>query len=164
MKIFDKIWVSSTNNSETLSLAGSVAVINEMREKNTISHGWNLGEKLFEGWNKIADSYNLDIKMIGYHVRQTMECCDSKKNISRELEALVLQEMIKRGIFMSSGATFISYSHNQDDVDYTLEKFEEACNFISKKITNDNYSQFLEGKIPQEIWHMTIPATKKSTN
>ena len=36
MKIFDKIWVSSTNNMETISLAGSLATINEMKEKNTI--------------------------------------------------------------------------------------------------------------------------------
>src|SRR5437588_1080992 len=43
MKIFDKLWVSSTNNSETLSMAGTVAVINEMREKDTISKCWKLG-------------------------------------------------------------------------------------------------------------------------
>jgi len=30
MKIFDKLWVSSTNNSETLSMAGTIAVINEI--------------------------------------------------------------------------------------------------------------------------------------
>ena len=99
--------------------------------------------------------------MIGYHIRQTMECHDSKKNISRELEALVLQEMIKRGIFMSPGATFLSYSHTQEDVDYTLKSFDEVCNFISKNVLNDNYSQFLEGTIPQEIWHLAISPTKK---
>ena len=31
MKIFEKLWVSSTNNSETLSLAACYATINEMK-------------------------------------------------------------------------------------------------------------------------------------
>ena len=33
MKAFDDLWVSSTNNSEALSLAGTLAVINEMEKK-----------------------------------------------------------------------------------------------------------------------------------
>ena len=37
MKIFDELWVSSTNNSEALSLAGTIAVINEMKNENTIA-------------------------------------------------------------------------------------------------------------------------------
>ena len=31
MKTFDDLWVSSTNNAETLSMAGTIAVINEMK-------------------------------------------------------------------------------------------------------------------------------------
>ena len=46
MKIFDKLWVSSTNNSESISLAGTKAVITEMKEKNTIDHCWDIGKKL----------------------------------------------------------------------------------------------------------------------
>ena len=44
MKIFDELWVSSTNNSESLSLAGTKAVIMEMKEKNTIKHCWKIGK------------------------------------------------------------------------------------------------------------------------
>ena len=49
MKIFNELWVSSTNNSETLSLAASTAVINEMQNKDTITYCWELGKKLFDG-------------------------------------------------------------------------------------------------------------------
>ena len=41
MKKFDELWVSSTNNRETLSMAGTIATINEMNEKNTQSQCWN---------------------------------------------------------------------------------------------------------------------------
>ena len=36
MKIFDKLWVSTTNSSEALSLAGTAATIREMKNKNSV--------------------------------------------------------------------------------------------------------------------------------
>lgn len=163
MKIFDKLWVSSTNNSETLSMAGTIAVINEMKEKNTISHCWKIGTKLFNGWNKIVEKYNIDAKMYGYPIRMDFKCFDSQKNESLAMKSLLLQEMVKQGIFISIlGASYISYSHSEADVDMTLTSLENTCDFINKKITNDNFETFLDGKLPQTIWTMKIPSTKKS--
>ena len=100
MKIFDELWVSSTNNSENLSLAGTYAVIKEMEEKNTISHCWDTGKKLFYGWNKIVEKFGLDAKMYGYPIRMHMQCFDSNKNNSLSMKSLIMQEMIKNGIFI----------------------------------------------------------------
>ena len=107
MKIFDKLWVSTTNSSETLSLAGTKEVIKEMKSKDTISHCWKIGKELFGGWNKIIKNHNLDAKMIGYPIRMTMKCYDSEKNESLELKSLILQELVKRGVFMSPGPSFL---------------------------------------------------------
>ena len=63
MKIFDKIWVSSTNNMETNSLAGSLATINEMKEKNTIDSCWQNGNLLMNGWNSITEKYGINSKL-----------------------------------------------------------------------------------------------------
>jgi glutamate-1-semialdehyde 2,1-aminomutase len=161
MSIFDKLWVSSTNNSETLSLAGSIAVINEMKEKNTIAYCWDLGKKLFEDWNQIAEKYNINAKMTGYPIRMSMQCFDSQSNTSPTLEALILQELVKDGIFMSPGTTFLSYSHTQNDVEFTLETFEKICKKITSSVTNDQYEKLLEGKLPKKIWSLAIPPTKK---
>ena len=162
MKVFDQLWVSSTNNSETLSMAGTIATINEMKSKNTIPKCWKVGEKLFSGWNKIAEKYNLNIKMIGYPVRMDIKCYDSKNKESLALKSLLLQEMVKRGIFMSIlGAVYLSYSHSFSDIEDTLSALEESCKIISKKVTNDNYEKFIEGNLPKSIWTLKIPPTKK---
>ena len=161
MKAFDELWVSSTNNSETLSLAGTIAVINEMQEKNTISHCWKLGTMLFEGWNKIAEKNNLNIRMTGYPVRMNMECHDSNHLDSPELRALIMQEMVKKGIFLSPSVNFLSYSHSKKDIDFTLETFDTICMDISNKISNDNYKNFIEGKMPTTVWTMKTKPTKK---
>lgn len=162
MKSFDDLWVSSTNNSETLSMAGTYATIEEMKTKNTISKCWEIGRKLFDGWNKIAQENNLNVNMIGYPIRMFMECFDSKNIPSSALKALILQELVKRGIFMSPSVVFVSYSHSKDEIEYTLEKFNEVVKEISKKISNDNYQKYLEGKMPTTVWEMKIPPTKKS--
>ena len=162
MKTFDKLWVSSTNNSENISLAGAYAVINEMEQKKTIPHCWSTGKKLLEGWNKIVTKSNIDAKMYGYPIRMHLQCFDSNKQKSLEMQSLLLQEMLKQGIFMSVlGASFISYSHSESDIEKTLSSLENACEFLTKKVKNENYAEFIEGDLPKTIWSMKILPTKK---
>ena len=160
MKIFDQLWVSSTNNSETLSLAGTVATINEMKQKDTISHCWNVGTRLFDGWNKITAKHNLNIKVRGYPIRMTIDCFNSKNEVSPSLKGLLLQELVKRGIFISPGVSFISYSHSVKDIDDTLDALDEVCGLINK-ISDNEYEKHLEGSLPKTIWTLKIPPTKK---
>lgn len=161
MKIYDKLWVSSTNNRETLSLAGTFATIQEMQDKNTISHCWSTGKKFYDGWNKITQSFDLNVKMIGYPIRMTMKCFDSKGNESVPLKSLILQEMIKKGIFFSFGPVFISYSHTDNDINQTLISLEEICSNIKNNIKNENYVDYLEGDMPKSIWTQYLLPTKK---
>jgi len=161
MKKFDELWVSSTNNSESLSLAGSIAVINEMREKNTIEHCWNIGKNLFDGWNRIVEKYNIDAKMIGYPVRMEAVCFDKQERNSLALKSLLLEGMVKLGIFMAPlGSVYLSYSHSNEDIEKTLSALDEVCSQINSKVTNDEYEKFLEGNMPKKIWTMKIPPTK----
>jgi len=162
MKIFDELWVSSTNNSEALSLAGTIAVINEMKEKKTISKCWKMGEKIFNGWNKITKENGLNSKISGYSVRMDMQCFDSKNDSSPELKALILQEMVKNGIFMSPSWIAISYSHTDEDVQKTLDTLNLVCKKICNQVKNENYGKHLEGKMPTTVWTMKIKPTKKS--
>ena len=162
MKIFDQLWVSSTNNREMLSIAGTIATINEMKDTQTINHCWILGESFQNGWNKICAKYNIDAELFGYPIRMMMRCFDKNKKESKSLKSLILQEMVKKGHFMSPGPIFLSYSHTQDDINSTLNSFEDVCKFISINVTNDEYEKFLEGVMPKTIWTMKIPPTKKN--
>ena len=163
MKKFDELWVSSSNNSEILSIAGTIAVINEMRDKNTISHCWKVGKKLFEGWNKVVERHNIDAKMNGYPIRMQQVCYDKNGKISLELKSVLLQEIVKKGIFMSPlGAVYLSYSHSNEDIEKTLEVLDEVCSTINLKTKNGNYKELLEGEMPKTIWTMKIKPTKKS--
>ena len=160
MKTFDELWVSSTNNSETLSMAGTLAVVNEMKQKNTIQHCWNIGTKLIEGWNKISKEVGIEANMRGYPIRMTLDCKDSKNQSSPYLMALILQEMVKKGIFFSPSVAFLSYSHSEDDIDHTLATWSNVASDISK-IEEKDYQKNLDGKMPTTVWTMKIQSTKK---
>jgi len=116
---------------------------------------------LFEGWNKIADNYNINTKMIGYPIRMTLQSRNSQGENSPSLKAYILQEMVKKGFFISPGPTFISYSHKSKQIDETLVAFENVCKEIKKKIFKENYEKYLEGNLPQTVWVLQIPPTKK---
>lgn len=161
MKIFDELWVSSTNNSESLSLAGTIAVINEMKERKTIEKCWDTGKKLFDGWNKISKENGLNSIISGYPVRMDMQCFDSKDNSSPELKAVILQEMVKKGIFISPSGLFISYSHTSEDIQNTLDALDSTCKKIHNQVKNEDYGKHLEGKMPTTVWTMKIKPTKK---
>ena len=160
MKIFDELWVSSTNNSESLSLAGTIAVIEEMEQKKTIDHCWKMGSKLFENWNKICKENNVNSEIYGYPVRMNMKCMDKSGKISQELKAVILQEMIKKNIFISPSWLAVSYSHSEQDIENTLLALDEVCRYIRKNETTD-YKKLLEGNLPKTVWSMKIPPTKK---
>ena len=162
MQTFNDLWVSSTNNSETLSLAGTKAVITEMKEKDTISHCWNIGKILFDGWNKIAEKNNINAKMTGYPIRMALRCFDESNVESLPMKSFILQEMVKQNVFMSIlGASYICYSHSEQDVQKTLESFENVCGFIHNKIKNNDYENHLDGPLPKTIWSMKLPPIKK---
>ena len=162
MKTFDDLWVSSTNNSEALSLAGTKSVITEMKEKNTIQHCWKIGNSLFDGWNKIAEKNNINAKMTGYPIRMDLRCFDTSGIESLPMKSFILQEMVKQDVFMSIlGSSYICYSHSVQDVEKTLQSFENVCSTINKKIEHDNYETSLEGPLPKTIWSMKLPSTKK---
>ena len=48
-------------------MAGTIATINEMNEKNTQSQCWTIGKKFQDGWNLIAKNYNLNIFILQIH-------------------------------------------------------------------------------------------------
>ncbi len=163
MQIFEKVWVSSTNNMETISLAGSLATINEMVKRNTIAHCWKVGTKLFEGWSKITQKHDINSTLAGYPIRMNLRCFDSDNKESLSLKSILSQEMIKRGIFIAPlGPIYISYSHTMEDIDKVFTALEDVCLYLKQKIHDDNFEKLLEGNLPKKIWEMKIKPTKKT--
>jgi hypothetical protein len=73
--------------------------------------------------------------------------------------------MIKRGVLWQ-GFHNISFSHTDEDIDYTLRALEESLTLLKKAIENNNLKSLLRGKPVEPVFRKTDnfnmkPAAKK---
>jgi glutamate-1-semialdehyde aminotransferase len=151
MEKFNDIFYSTTYGGETLSLAASIAVINELKSKPVIQHCWKLGEKLISEFNKLSNEIDVKIKMEGIPVRSSIICRDAENNPSLTIKSLFYQEMIKRGILFGPGYVFLSYSHSQKDLKKTLEVVEKSLKIVKKAIDANLVKKSLNGKVMKSV-------------
>jgi len=157
MKVLEKdVFFFTTFGGEALSLAAAKATINELRDKNVPAYLAKQGKKLKDGYNQIAEDLNMHYtKCIGYECRSIMTF-DASAGNPLEMKSLVQQEMIKRGILWG-GFHNMSFSHTDEDVDYTLKAYRDVLPILKKAVDEKNVSGYLKGE-PVE------PVFRKVTN
>jgi len=157
MKVLEKdVFFFTTFGGEALSLAAAKATINELRDKNVPVYLAKQGKKLKDGYNQIAEDLNMPYtKCIGYECRSIMTF-DASAGNPLEMKSLVQQEMIKRGILWG-GFHNMSFSHTDEDVDYTLKAYRDVLPILKKAVDEKNVSGYLKGE-PVE------PVFRKVTN
>lgn len=146
MKIFDEIFFSTTFASETLSLAAAKATLTEFLEKPIVKKLWNTGLRFMTEFNKITKSELPNIEMVGYPVRLKLIGKDKHGKDSILVRSLLVQEMVKKGIFMHPTIGFVSYSHESEDIVKTMEILSESLPLIKKGLEENNIESLLEGK------------------
>ena len=152
MKLLDNdVFFYTTFGGEALSLAAAKATINELRDKNVPKYLAEKGKILKDGYNNIASGLGMDYtKCIGYDFRSLMTF-DEKAGNPRELKSLVQQEMIKRGILWG-GFHNMSYSHTDDDINYTLKVYKEVLPILKKAVDENDVKGYLRGEPVEPVF------------
>ena len=155
MDLLDKdVFFYTTFGGEALSLAAVKATISEIKEKNVPAYLQKQGNKLKEGYNKIASELGIPYtKCSGYDCRTIITFNESAGN-PLELKSLVQQELIKRGILWS-GFHNMSFSHSDEDVEYTLNAYKEVLPILKKAVDEKNVSGYLKGKPVEPVFRKT---------
>ena len=161
MKIFDDVFFSTTYAGEALSLAAAQATITEFKEKPVIQKMWKNGSILMESFDKIAKEHSLEIGLTGYPVRMRLICRDLSGKESIPMKSLLIQEMVKRGIFMHPGVEYISFSHEKEDIEMTITAFSEAILTVKKAVNENKIESYLEGKPTKPVYSVVKPSIKK---
>jgi len=146
MKELEEVFFSFTFGGEALSLAAAFASIKEMREKDVIQHFWKQGKKLKEGYNRLAQEYELIeyTQCIGLPAHSAIYFRIDGRD-SLELKSLFQQEMIKRGI-LTMGVHNFCFSHSDGDIERTLEAYEDSLKILRQAINENNIEECLEGE------------------
>jgi glutamate-1-semialdehyde aminotransferase len=146
MQLADEdIFFYTTFGGEALSLAATKATIQELKEKDVPKFLVQQGKKLKDGYNEIAKKLKIEsTKAIGYYWR-SMATFDEKFGDPLIQKSIMQQEMIKRGVLWQ-GFFNMSFSHSDEDVNYTLQALEESLFVLKNAIERNNLKETLKGE------------------
>ena len=144
MEAAQKTFISSTFWTERIGPAAALATLQEMKNIKSWEIITSIGNKIRDGWNKLADSYNLKITISGLPAISTYTFM-SKNNI--KYKTLITQEMLKKG-FLASTNFYACTEHKQNYVDSYFTALDEVYNLISKCEFNDlKIDDLLDGPV-----------------
>ena len=147
MQVAKDLLISTTYGGEAVSLAAGLATIRELREKNVFQHTWSMGQKLMEGWAEIGRSLNLNIGSTGLAPIHAPFMDMGSPELTRDAWTFFLQESAKRGVlFRRGGLNFISFSHKEEDIDYTLEVCRDVLTLLRQALDKGDLSSRLEAQ------------------
>jgi len=138
--------ISTTHGGETHAMAACLATIDEFKKHKVVQHNHSIGEALIQRTSTAISRSKLSdyIQVASTPWMTTFIFRDKNKDPCFGLRTLFLQEMIKRGVLFQ-GAFVPCFSHQQDDVSYFEEAFEESCVVYSKGLES-SYREFLIGE------------------
>ena len=166
MNVLEKdVFFYTTFGGEALSLAAAKATIMELRDKKVPEYLAARGKKLKNGYNRIAEELGIGFtKCIGYECR-SMITFDPSVGNPLEMKSLFQQEMIKRGILWG-GFHNMSYSHSDEDIEYTLKVYKDVLPILKKAVDENNVKGSLKGDPLEPVFRKvgnfnTKPVRKK---
>jgi glutamate-1-semialdehyde 2,1-aminomutase len=137
--------LSTTFGAETHCLAAAIATMKIYKREPVIEHLYRQGERLITGIGQSVQEHHLEgyFGTIGKACNLLFFTRDENKQPSQPFRTLFLQEIIKRGIIAPS--LVVSYSHTDEDIEKTLEAFNEAL-FVYRKALDAGVDKYLIGQ------------------
>lgn len=153
MKEMEEIFFSGTFGGEALSLAAALATIDKLEKTKAIDHLWSYGKNLGETVNTLILKHDLDkaIKLSGYAPWKIFQFLDHPKASAFEIKTLFIQEMIKRGILISSSFN-INFSHGELEKYKIKEAIEEVFCLIASSLQSDNFLLSLHSPVIKPLF------------
>jgi glutamate-1-semialdehyde aminotransferase len=162
MRLFEDVFFSFTFGGEVLSIAASIATIQELLRTNPLKHIWERGKTLLDGYNLLSEQIGLThvTKCIGYQCWPELVFIGPDGVPWTNAQSLFRQEFLKRGILTRAGM-FVCYAHSVEDVRTTLSVFHEALEILREAIEAGNIAEQLEGEVMEPVIRSTVQALSR---
>jgi glutamate-1-semialdehyde 2,1-aminomutase len=143
--------LSGTHAAETHGLAAALATMKVYREEPVIETLWKQGQRLADGLARAIADQDLEehIQLFGRPCCLVYGTKDAEGKPSQPFRTLFLQEIMKRGVIAPS--LIVSYSHDDDAVDRTVEAFHGAFG-VYRKALEEGIDEYLESRPVQPVW------------
>lgn len=144
MEAAQTTFISSTFWTERIGPTAALATLKVMERVKSWKTITEIGNKMRNGWQKLAEAHNLEISISGIPALSTYSF-NSPDALA--YKTLIAQEMLKKG-FLASTNFYASTAHNDDNLDLYFNALETVYQQISSCEKGDlQIANLLEGPI-----------------
>jgi glutamate-1-semialdehyde aminotransferase len=146
------VFIFTTFGGEALSMAATIATINELREKNVPAYLAAQGKKLKDGYNQLVAELGMQkyTSCGGFDCRGIITFTPEAGD-GLVVKTFVQQEMIRQGVLWG-GFHNMSYSHSDADVAAVLAAYAEVLPMLKEAIENNNVAEQLRGEVLEMVF------------
>ncbi len=150
-----RMFISSTNWSDTLGIRAALTTLREIRRRDVPAHLDKVGRELKEGVNRVADESGLAVRCVGLNVAPSLRFDVEDPLLHRKVNTLYIQEMAKRGChghaaFVVNGAT------GPAELEQTFEAARETFALIEQGLSTNRIDELLQCELQQSVFRRLV--------
>ena len=148
MFALEKTFFSFTYGGDCVGLSAAKACIPKIRREKVPDHLNEVGSLLKDNFNKLSDQYGLTefTRCVGYPCRTVVTFEGQGRFDSLEMKSYFQQELLRRGILWA-GYHALSFSHQKEDIEMTLNAFEDVMKLFKKVVDgSQSLRSLIEGE------------------
>ena len=126
-----------TLSGNPIAAAAGLATLELLREPNTYESWFSKGSKLMDSLQRLADDSEIPAKVVGEPVLFDIFFTDSEVydyRTSQKSDSSILNKfnelLLDEGVLKGSTKFYVSTSHTNDDIDKTIQMFEQTLNSL----------------------------------
>lgn len=127
MEAAQNTFISSTFWTERIGPTAALATLKVMEEVRSWEIITAIGNKMQEGWQKLAYGHNLSITISGI---PSLSTYSFNSNKALEYKTFIAQEMLSKG-YLASTNFYASTAHNEDNLKLYFEALSEVYTIIA---------------------------------
>ncbi|MDX2053132.1 MAG: aminotransferase class III-fold pyridoxal phosphate-dependent enzyme [Polyangiaceae bacterium] len=148
------VFFYTTFGGEALSLAAAKATLQELRDQRVPLHLAEMGAKLQQGYNQLAEKHELPFtRCVGLPCR-TLVTFDEKVVDPLLAKSLLQQELIRHGVLWT-GFHNMSFSHQHSDVERILAGYDSALPVLARAVQKNTLRSEIQGTPVQPVFRKT---------
>ena len=142
------VFISTTFGGDAISMAGALATIREMQEKDVMGHAWKLGTMMLEGLKERVEKHGVGaaVSVSGLAAHCGVAFNDVGSLNYLDINSIYSKVILENGI-LCVAINNIAFSHTEADIQKYLDAVDCAFAEIRKAMDQDS----MEGILPEGV-------------
>lgn len=144
--------LSTTHGAESPALGAALETMRIYQTEPVIEHLYRVGERLRQGFEQAAADAGIaeHLTIAGRACNLLYSTLDANRQPSQAYRTLFLQELLRWGVLAPS--FLVSYSHQNDDIDLTIEAIRRAAAVYRRAIDAGSVDGLLIGRASKPVY------------